>query len=324
MEQQVPEEMIFVAEVAPEPVYEYPRSDWKFTPGQIIVAGVLFGATCLTTFLAGLIMEPELGSVLKSFQQNRIPPTPLVWQLVQSAGSYALAIMVILTAHEAGHFLQARRYGVRTSLPYFIPIPTMIGTMGAVISMDARVPNRKVLFDIGITGPLAGLIPTLFCCVWGLSQAEYARPAEGAILFGDPLVFRWLAHLLLGPQPPGHEILLNPVLFAGWVGLLITSLNLLPIGQLDGGHVLYALLGRKARGVAQAVLAGATILVVYTTIRYHNPGWILMVILLYLIGPGHPPTYQDHIGVGPVRRLLGWLMLAFIFIGLTPMPVVPT
>jgi len=322
-ERSAQEERIFVAEVVPAPAPGASRFSWQISPRQMIVAGVLFAATCLTTFLAGMTMAPESAEVVGHWVQQKQVPVELLWGLIQSAGSYALAVMVILTAHEAGHFLQARRYGVRVSLPYFIPMPlTPIGTLGAVIAMDARVPNRKVLFDIGITGPLAGLVPTFICCIWGMFQARYAPPEDGAMIFGDPLMFQWLAQWVLGPRPEGHEILLNPVLFAGWVGLLITSLNLLPVGQLDGGHVLYALVGRKARAVAQLILFTATGLVLYTTIRYHNPGWMLMVILLYLIGPGHPPTYQDQIGVGPFRKLLGWLMLAFLFLGLTPMPVI--
>ncbi len=320
----VEKERIFIAEVVPEPGPADRKPAWGITRRQAIVAGLLFAATCCTTFLAGMTMAPESGLVVAYWAKDEGLPREVFWQLMQSAGSYALAVMVILTAHEAGHFLQARRYGVRVSLPYFIPMPlTPIGTLGAVIAMDARVPNRRVLFDIGVTGPLAGLIPTFVCCLWGMQQARYASPGQEAMIFGDPLLFHWLAGWLLGPRPEGHEILLNPILFAGWVGLLITSLNLLPVGQLDGGHVLYALVGRKAaRRVAQLVLAAATGLVLYTTIRYGNPGWMLMVILLYLIGPGHPPTYQDHIGIGPFRKVLGWLMLAFLFIGLTPMPVI--
>lgn len=317
------DEPILVAELVPEASPEPPRIWGGISTRQMIVAGILFAATWVTTFLAGTIMAPESGLVLEHWLKGEAVPGGLLWEWFRSAGSYALAVMIILTAHEAGHFLQARRYGVRVSLPYFIPMPlTPIGTLGAVIAMDARVPNRRVLFDIGVTGPLAGLVPTVICCIWGMQQARYAPVGEDALIFGDPLLFHWLAQWLLGPRPKGHEILLNPILFAGWVGLLITSLNLLPVGQLDGGHVLYALVGRKARRIAQIVLLAATALVIYTTIRYHNPGWMLMVILLYLIGPGHPPTYQDHVGVGPFRTLLGWLMLGFIFVGLTPMPVI--
>ena len=318
-----PEEPILLAEVVEEPPGPERRLSRGISARQWIVAGLLFAATCLTTFLAGLTMAPESGQLLEHWLKGDTAPAELLWELFQSAGSYAVAVMIILTLHEAGHYLQARRYGVRVSLPYFIPMPlTPIGTLGAVIAMDARVPNRKVLFDIGVTGPLAGLVPTLVCCVWGMQRARYEPVGQDAMIFGDPLLFHWLAGWLLGPRPEGHEILLNPILFAGWVGLLITSLNLLPIGQLDGGHILYALMGPKARGVAQWLLGAATGLVIYTIIRYHNPGWMLMVILLYLIGPGHPPTYQDHIGIGPFRKVLGWLMLGFIFLGLTPMPVI--
>ena len=247
---------------------------------------LLFFATCATTFLVG---GP--------------------W--------YCLALMTILLCHEFGHYVQARRYHVPASLPYFIPMPLPpLGTMGAVITMHRRIPNRKALFDIGITGPLAGLVPAIICCVVGLQNASIARVPAGESVFGDPLLLKYLVYLRFGSLPAGYDVLLNPLLFAGWVGIFITGLNLIPIGQLDGGHVLYALLKQRAHLVATVILYAAIIGVVLTG----NWGWSLMLLLLIFIGPKHPPTADDDAPLGPGRVVLGWITLAMMFVTFTPQP----
>src|SRR5262249_54547004 len=155
-------------------------------------------------------------------------------------------------------FLQAKRYRVHASFPYFIPMPiSPIGTMGAVIAMPRGMGDRRALFDIGISGPIAGLIPAIIFSVIGLQLSTIGPmppPGEAGFSLGEPLIFKLLAYLVLGPVPTGGELFLHPVAFAGWVGIFLTALNLFPIGQLDGGHVLYALLLKKAHGVAQAML----------------------------------------------------------------------
>jgi membrane-associated protease RseP (regulator of RpoE activity) len=190
--------------------------------------------------------------------------------------------------------------------------------MGAVISMRGHMGNRRALFDIGISGPLAGLVPALAFSIIGLSQSRIAPdlPFAAANRLGEPLLFHWLANWILGPIPPGHEVFLNPMAYAGWVGIFITALNLIPIGQLDGGHVLYALLRRKAHIVAQVLLVGALVGMMVT----NNWGWLLMVLLLFYIGPKHPPTADDSMPLGTGRTILGWLTLCFMFIGFTPHP----
>ncbi|MGD0384056.1 MAG: site-2 protease family protein, partial [Thermoguttaceae bacterium] len=204
---------------------------------------VLFVATCLSTLLVGILnAEPQD-----------------TWQLMIFHGlQYAVPLMTILIFHEMGHFIQAWRHGVYASFPYFIPVPIQpIGTMGAVIAMQARMGHRRALFDIGITGPLAGLVPTIICCVLGIywSKSVLAIPKPGQESFGTPLLFEILSSLMGKQVPPGYAMIIPPIGFAGWVGLLITSINLFPIGQLDGGHVLYALLGKKANVVARILLA---------------------------------------------------------------------
>ena len=167
--------------------------------------------------------------------------------------TYSAAVMGILLAHELGHYLQALRYGVPASPPMFIPMPLPpLGTMGAVILQGAGFANRKVLFDIAISGPLAGLAVALPVVWWGLQNSTVMtiNPSQTALIFGDPLILEWMYELQHGMLAPNQEVVLNPLLHAGWVGVFITAVNLVPGGQLDGGHILYTLSGRKAHWVA--------------------------------------------------------------------------
>jgi len=233
---------------------------------------------------------------------------------------YAAAVMGILLAHELGHYLQALRYGVPASPPMFIPMPfLMIGTMGAVIIQGAGFANRKAMFDIAISGPLAGLVFALPIAWWGLqgSTVTTIDPSQGSLIFGDPLILEWMYHARHGVLTDNQEVVLNPLLFAGWVGIFITALNLMPIGQLDGGHILYTLIGRKAHWVAYGVVGGAIVWMVTT----RDPAFLLMIGLLYAFGLKHPPTADDTVPLGATRIALGWLTLAFVLIGFTPIPI---
>ncbi len=232
---------------------------------------------------------------------------------------YAAALLGILGAHEMGHWLQALRYRVPASLPYFVPMPFgPIGTMGAVIAMRGNMGNRRSLFDIGISGPLAGLGPAidLFDRRAALVEGRSGRAASDGDDHWRALLFRWLEAWVIGSAQPGTAIDLHPIAYAGWVGIFITALNLFPIGQLDGGHVLYALLLRRAHFVATLLLVGAFV----TVVLYGQMGWLPMIVLLLLIGPNHPPTADDQIPLGTGRTILGWLTLAFVLIGFTPFP----
>ena len=249
---------------------------------------ILFVATCFSTFLNGGL-------------------------------PYALALMTTLLAHEFGHFFQAVRYGVPASLPFFIPMPiSPIGTMGAVIGMQPGRGDRRALFDIAITGPLAGLVFAMIFSIVGLQLSHvgtFKNGVDGRQL-GEPLLFKALGYFTFGPLRPGQEIFIHPIAFAGWVGMFITALNLIPIGQLDGGHILYALLRKRAHIVSQALLFAAVIAVVV----WKHWAWSLMLMLLMLIGPIHPPTANDDVPLGPARTVLGWISLLFVIIGFTPTP----
>ncbi|MBC7353492.1 MAG: site-2 protease family protein [Thermogutta sp.] len=287
------------AGVPPEP--EVIRAEFATRPPQPsrarwVVPLILFVLTCLSTFAAGQGFQRPLEGL-----------------------KYSICIMAVLLSHEMGHFLQALRYGAPATLPFFLPMPfSPIGTFGAVIAMDTRRLDRRALFDIGITGPLAGLIPTLVFTVVGIQQSQVVPVVRGPAFMelGEPLLFTYLTQWIKGPLPDGYTLLVGPMAFAGWVGMLITALNLIPIGQLDGGHILYALLGKRANALGMLLLLAAIAAVVI----FGYWGWLLMIFLLGLLGPEHPPTANDEAPLGWGRVILGWLVLAFIIVGFTPEP----
>lgn len=232
---------------------------------------------------------------------------------------YAIGIMTILLAHEMGHYLVSRYYRVRASLPYFLPFPlSPIGTFGAVIRMEGRIPSRTVLFDIGIAGPLAGLVFTIPAIVLGLHLSTVVStdaPTPNTLPLGDSFLFAMLARLVKGELGPERDILLHPVAFAGWVGLLVTALNLLPVSQLDGGHILYGLLGERSRRVAMAVYAAFLAMAI---IKFHN--WLFLAALIFLFRPEHPPTVDPFTPLSRWRRALGVFTLFLFAISFTPDP----
>lgn len=268
----------------------------------------LFIATCVSTFVAG-----------SHLNMRWAPDGQLLIKCAPGPGLvYMVSVMSVLLAHEMGHFLQALRYGVPASLPFFIPMPiSPIGTMGAVIGMAGSEADRKQMFDIGISGPLAGLILAAPMVVIGILQAGYVvNPPVGELYFGDPLIVKWLVKWLRTDLPPGAIITMTPLLHAGWVGLLITGLNMMPVSQLDGGHVAYSLFGKKAHILARAVLFAAVAFVVFQ----EEYGWMVMILLVMLIGPDHPPTRNDRVALGPVRVALGLVSLLIPIFCLTPRP----
>lgn len=277
---------------------------------------VLFIATCLSTFWAGgwmFLPPPKLPGILAE---------PVFdWAAFVSGGlRYSVALMSILFAHEMGHYLQARRYGVPASWPWFIPMPfSPLGTMGAVIVQASGYANRKQMFDIGISGPLAGLVVAIPVLVFGLNDSRIVEIAEfgGGLSFGNPLILQWLAEWKFGPMTAEQDILLTPLLHAGWVGILVTALNLIPIGQLDGGHILYGLILRKAHRIAVLLLGAAVAWMFFSG----DWSYSVVVFMLLAMGPRHPPTSDDSVPLGTFRTLLGWLTLSFIIVGFTPQPI---
>jgi membrane-associated protease RseP (regulator of RpoE activity) len=275
--------------------------------------------------LPGRVPPPpeSLSDVFRYYRVNVILFLLTIASTLLAGGPwYSFTIMSILLAHEMGHYLASRHYRVPATLPYFLPVPfPPLGTLGAVILMRGRMRNRKALFDIAVAGPLAGLILALPATMLGLKMSEVtpSNGQPGLITLGDSLLFSFLSDHVLGPLPEGQDILLHPMAFAGWVGLFVTSLNLLPVLQLDGGHIAYAILGRKS----QWVTYGALIAFVYIW-YFHFRGWVLMVALLlffgFLVRFRHPPPLDDLTPLDAKRRYLGWAMLVFFLLSFTPAP----
>lgn len=278
-----------------------------------------------------------------SWRWRRVTVTPIVLLLLTIASTlfagrmlfgnlgnaalYSALVMAILGAHEMGHFLQAVRYGIPATWPLFIPMPfSPIGTMGAVIVQGRSDITRRQQFDIAISGPLAGLVLAIPISWYGIAIAKSAPivPTDGSFMvFGDPLIFRMMNYLVRGPLPADHDLMLNPALFAGWVGMLVTSLNLFPIGQLDGGHILYGLLPRQANRIMPWIYRGTLATVIGASLIFDGlyAGWLVMLFVLSLVGVRHPPTRDNHIPLGATRTVLGWCTLAFLIVGFHPLPL---
>ena len=231
---------------------------------------------------------------------------------------YSLSVMSILLAHEMGHYLMTRRYGIPATLPYFIPFPlSPFGTFGAIIKMKGVIVNKKALFDIGVAGPLSGFAVAMPFTVEGIRLSHVEALSEKAqyLRLGDPLLFKILVRLLIGEVPKDCDIVLHPFAYAGWVGLFVTALNLLPLGQLDGGHVAYAVFGEKTRYVYGSVFVLLGLLAVL-----YNPGWIGLLVLLLVFGLRHPRPYDMESGIGQKRKLIALLLLAVFALSFTPSP----
>ena len=235
---------------------------------------------------------------------------------------YSLAILGILGAHEMGHYLLCRRYNVDASLPYFLPAPFIFltGTLGAVIKIREPFPTRTALFDIGIAGPIGGflvLVPVLFI---GMSMSSIVPVPTGPGVYdmGEPLLFQWAAEFFFGTIPAEHTINIHPLVFAAWFGMLATALNLLPFGQLDGGHITYATLGRWATPISLGTVGTAILL------TYNSTSWmfmtIMMLLMLLLLGPKHPRVIYEQEPLAPGRIALAIFALVMFILCFTPVP----
>jgi len=285
---------------------------------RVLVPLVLFLLTCASTFLAGATGWMP-GEHLWHGAKDVGPEFQLLTRLAilenwRDGLIYMGCVLAILLTHEMGHFVMTVIYRIRATLPLFVPFPiSAIGTMGAVIAMDGSKADRKQIFDIGLAGPLAGLVVAAPIIWIGTAQLDLTTPGAGHE-FGLPLVGQWLVEYLHPANyKPNMGIAvsqLNPYFMAGWVGLLITGLNMLPVSQLDGGHVTYALLGKKAHWLARLFML--TVFVYMGTMfwLYRSPPmWILMALLVLLIGTDHPPTRDDSVPLGWFRIILGAVSL---------------
>jgi membrane-associated protease RseP (regulator of RpoE activity) len=251
------------------------------------------------------------------------PVTPR-WTLLLQGFWYSGTLLGILGAHEMGHYLLCRRYNVDASLPYFIPMPPLLfltGTLGAVIKIREAFPSRRVLFDIGVAGPIAGfvvLVPALF---YGMSLSNVVpEPTSGSVLYlGEPLLFKIATLAIIGPIREGYTVNIHPMVFAAWFGMLATALNLLPFGQLDGGHITYATLGRWSTPISMATV-GTAIVMTFVSISWLVMT-VMMLVMLVTLGPRHPRVIYEHEPLGVERNLIAVFALIMFILCFTPVPI---
>ncbi|GIW93315.1 MAG: hypothetical protein KatS3mg110_1356 [Pirellulaceae bacterium] len=285
---------------------------------RLLLPMSLFLLTCVSTFWVGTCLEPIQYLEISSQQGSLLAVRRVILENYQDGLIYMAGLLGILFAHEMGHFLATVAYGVPASFPYFLPLPiTPIGTLGAVISVDGRLANRKQIFDIGLAGPIAGLLVAVPVMWYSATHLQLATSnGKGGWALEMPLGI-WLILKYVAPAGIddywsfwlGH-LQGNPLFVAGWVGFLITGLNMVPISQLDGGHVVYCLLGRRSYWVARGILLAVGVHVVWSFLVRREPSpWLVMAILVLFIGPYHPPTRDDSVPIGRWRTVAGYLSL---------------
>ncbi len=299
-----------------ETSFALPPRPRKFQ-SRLWLHGLLFALTLISTTLVGAM---HYYSFVSQFDSR---PVAVYWGLLLQGFWYSGTLLGILGAHEMGHYLFCRRYNVDATLPYFIPMPLihLTGTLGAVIKIREPFPNRTVLFDIGVAGPIAGfalLVPALF---YGMTISNVVpAPTEGSVLFlGEPLLFKWAMNVVFGTVRDGYTVNMHPMVFAAWFGMLATALNLLPFGQLDGGHITYATLGRWSTPISVATVATAV------GMTFVSISWLLMtvmmVVMLAILGPRHPRVIYEHEPLGAGRNLIAVAALIIFILCFTPVPI---
>jgi membrane-associated protease RseP (regulator of RpoE activity) len=237
--------------------------------------------------------------------------------------SFSAPAMFILLCHELGHYIACRRYHLPATLPYFLPFPLALGTLGAFIKIRAPIRTKRELFDVGVAGPIAGFVALLPFLVLGVlwsekvSASQIPPGVEGTVLIpGHSLALAGLSRLVHGPLGDQQILQLHPFALAAWFGLLATSLNLIPLGQLDGGHILYAAVGRAQFRIAPFLWAGLALIAFLVW-----PGWGLWCVVTLVMGLRHPPVYDEALRLDPVRRRLAWVALVIFLLSFMPLPI---
>ena len=266
----------------------------------------LFLATVGTTIIAGAL-------------QQGVNPLADLASLARGI-PFSFTLILILGTHEMGHYLVSRRHRLDVTLPYFIPappIPFIIGTFGAFIRIRSPIEDKRALLDVGCAGPLTGIAVAIPVLLVGLKLSTVKVISGGApeLVLGEPLMFKILSWATFGPLGPDDHIILHPVAFAGWIGLLVTALNLMPVGQLDGGHVAYALFPGHHRYVSLASLG----VLVFCGLFFWQ-GWLMWALLLYFLGLRHPPPHHYWVALDTRRRVLGFITILVFILCFTPTP----
>jgi membrane-associated protease RseP (regulator of RpoE activity) len=244
----------------------------------------------------------------------------LQWEVISSGLWYSVPVLGILMAHELGHYFACRYYDVDATLPFFIPAPFLLtGTLGAVIRIREAFPSKRALFDIGVAGPIAGFVVLVPLLAWGMTMSSVAPVPDGSLYFGEPLLWKALERAYFGRIPEGMDVMLHPVGFAAWWGMLATALNLLPFGQLDGGHIMYASLGRRAAWVS-ALSLGAVLMLAILSLS-----WVAMAVMLtvmaVLFGFRHPRIIDEHEPLDNWRQVVAIVAAVIFVICFTPVPI---
>jgi membrane-associated protease RseP (regulator of RpoE activity) len=262
----------------------------------------LFLITLFSTLIAGALQQGI----------NLIENPWSIWKGIP----FSFTLLMILGAHEFGHYFMSRKHNIDVTLPYFIPAPSFIGTFGAFIKMKSPIMDRRILLDVGAAGPLAGMCVTIPVLLIGLYLSEIRyETVETGINVGSSIFFSFMTWIVHGFLPDDVNLILHPIAFSGWIGLLVTCLNLLPVGQLDGGHVAYAVIGPKQRVVAKLIIA---VLVIIGITGWS--GWLLWAGILFIMGLNHPPVVYDWIPLDRKRKVIGWLTLLVFAMTFTPVP----
>jgi membrane-associated protease RseP (regulator of RpoE activity) len=270
---------------------------------KYLVPLILFFATVLTTLFAGALQQ-GINLLKEPFR---------LWE----GYPFSISIMTILLGHEMGHYFASKAHKTKATLPYFIPAPSIIGTFGAFIKMKSPIFTRKALVDIGATGPFVGFILSLIACLIGLKMSKVVPMTQGEDFFmlGDSILFSLLVKFILGNIPPQYDVLLSPVAFAGWIGLFVTSMNLIPVGQLDGGHIAYALFGRYHFYISRVFI----FIIVLLGIFYWH-GWLVWAALLLFLGLNHPPILVWENRLSLIRKIVGALSFVLFILTFVPAP----
>jgi membrane-associated protease RseP (regulator of RpoE activity) len=289
---------------------------------------ILFALTLFSTsFAPSFAVLWQLPGYVLMRPSNIVPAVAVALsafspRLFLSGLQYSLPLLTILSAHEFGHYFLCRRYNVDATLPYFIPAPLpLTGTLGAVIRIREAFPSKRALFDIGIAGPIAGFVALLPFLYIGLGMSRIAPIPHNAdiLTFGDPLLLKALVWLRFGHIPAGSDVFIHPMAFAAWFGMLATALNLMPFGQLDGGHIVYAVVGRRSTLVSMATVVVAVLLAT-RSLSWIAP-CVMMVAMAYFLGFGHPRVIDEDTSIGRGRALLAVFAVIMFILCFTPMPI---
>jgi membrane-associated protease RseP (regulator of RpoE activity) len=310
MEEEIRKDAVAVQE--PLPFYDL-RKIWLNVLLFVVTAGsaffVGFSWSINYVFADEISRSADFAPTLIAFLDFRV----IILSMI-----YAVTLIGILLGHELGHFLTCRYYKIDATLPYFIPFPNLIGTLGAFIKIKSRITRKKQLFDIGVAGPLTSFFLSVPLLVIGLSlsKAVPSVPRDSSIIFGEPLLLKIVGGAIFKGISSDFDIILHPIGFAAWVGILVTALNLFPIGQLDGGHIFYAFVGRRSKNFSRYILMAFIIMGIFFWV-----GWLVWAALIAKLGLKHPQIVDEDIPLPRTRRIIGYGLVIIFILSFIPDPI---